>query len=59
MSCLPQDEFNATPLITACGNNKIDVAQFLIEKKANINYQNTVCLFQLILLPNSILFPQS
>ena len=44
---VPQDQFAATPLLTACERNKVDVAEYLITKKANINYQNKVinCLY--------------
>ena len=42
LSCLPQDEYAATPLITACGENKFEVVKFLIENAANINYQTKV-----------------
>ena len=34
-----------TPLLVACDKNKTEVAQYLIEKGANINCQNKVCFF--------------
>ena len=37
-----QDEYAATPLIAASGKNYIEVARFLVEHGANINYQNKV-----------------
>ena len=44
---VPQGPLAATPLLTACNENKVDVAEYLIIKKANINYQNKVinCLY--------------
>ena len=39
---VPQAEPCATPLLAACNHNKVDVAEYLITKKANINYQNKV-----------------
>ena len=40
--CSPQDEYAATPLIAASGENHIEVARFLVEHGANIDYQNKV-----------------
>ena len=44
---VPQGQVAATPLLTACFDNQVDVAKYLITKKANINYQNKVinCLY--------------
>ena len=42
LSYSPQDEYAATPLIAASGENHIEVARFLIEHGANIDYQNEV-----------------
>ena len=44
---VPQDQFAATPLLTACYDNKVDVASYLIQQRANLNYQNKVinCLY--------------
>ena len=44
---VPQDgQIAPTPLLTACNRNKVDVAEYLITKRANINYQNKVnCLY--------------
>ena len=44
---VPQSQIAPTPLLTACNHNKVDVAEYLITKKANINYQNKVinCLY--------------
>ena len=43
---VPQGQFAATPLLAACDHNKMDVAEYLITKRANINYQNKVnCLY--------------
>ena len=39
---VPQDQFAATPLLAACDENKVDLAKYLITKRANINYQNKV-----------------
>ena len=39
---VPQDQFAATPLIAACGENKLEVAKFLIQKGANMNLQTKV-----------------
>ena len=49
---VPQDQFAATPLLTACDNNKAEVARYLIQKRANVNYQTKVvgcfyCFFDL------------
>ena len=40
LSCSPQSEYAATPLIAASGKNHIEVARFLVEHGANVNYQN-------------------
>ena len=42
LSCSPQDEYAATPLIAACGENYIEVARFLVERGASMDYQNKV-----------------
>ena len=42
LSCSSQDAPFATPLIAASGKNHIEVARFLIEHGASINYQNQV-----------------
>ena len=42
LSCSLQDEYAATPLIAASGKNHIEVARFLIEHGASVNYQNKV-----------------
>ena len=42
MSCLPQDEYAATPLIAASVENHIEVARFLVEHGASINYRTKV-----------------
>ena len=44
---VPQSQIAPTPLLAACNENKVDVAEYLITKKANINYQNKVinCLY--------------
>ena len=39
---VPQDRFAATPLIAACDENKLEVAEFLIQKGANMDLQNKV-----------------
>ena len=42
LSCLPQGEYAATPLITASVENHIEVARFLVEHGAGINLPNKV-----------------
>ena len=42
LSCSPQDVPFATPLIAASSENHIEVARFLVEHGASINYQNQV-----------------
>ena len=42
LSCSPQGEFAATPLIAASDKNHIEVARFLIEHGASIDYQTKV-----------------
>ena len=45
---VPQDHLAATPLLTACGENHLQVANYLIHKGANINSQAKVvnnCLY--------------
>ena len=42
LSCSPQDEYAATPLIAASDKNHIEVARFLVEHGAIVNYQNKV-----------------
>ena len=39
---VPQDQFAATPLIVACGKNKLEIARFLIQKGANMDMKNKV-----------------
>ena len=39
---VPQDQFAATPLLTACEHNRLEVAKFLIQKEANVDLQNKV-----------------
>ena len=39
---VPQDQFAATPLIVACGNNKLEVAKYLLQKGANMDLRNKV-----------------
>ena len=45
--CVPQTKIASTPLITACENNHLEVAHYLIRKGANINYVTKVvnCFF--------------
>ena len=40
--CVPQDRFAATPLMAACDENKLEVANFLIQKGANMDLQTKV-----------------
>ena len=42
LSCSSQDAPFATPLIAASDKNHIEVARFLIEHDASVNYQNQV-----------------
>ena len=42
LSCLPQGKHAATPLLTASVENHIEVARFLIEHGASINYLSKV-----------------
>ena len=42
LSRSPQSEYAATPLITASGENHIEVARFLVEHGASVNYQTKV-----------------
>ena len=42
LSCSSQGEPFATPLMAASGINHIEVARFLVEHGASINYQNQV-----------------
>ena len=39
---VPQDQFAATPLMAACHENKLEVAEFLIQKGANMDLQTKV-----------------
>ena len=39
---VPQDEYGATPLITACTENRVEVVRLLAERGADINLQNKV-----------------
>ena len=43
---VPQDQIAGTPLLTACNENHLQVAKYLIEKGANMN-----CLTKVISLP--------
>ena len=43
MSFIPQTNDRSSPLIIACGNNHLQVAQLLIINGADIDYQNSVC----------------
>ena len=43
MSFIPQDQYRATPLIMACANKHLQVAQLLISNGADVDYQNSVC----------------
>ena len=57
LSCLPQDKFGATPLITASIENHIQVVRFLVESGASINKQNKVfdnlfCFHNLFTIPH-------
>ena len=64
LSCLPQDEYAATPLMTASEYNHIEVARFLVEHGAHINYRNKVfnnlffCFLNLLILLNLEMPPQ-
>ena len=42
LSCSPQEVYAATPLIAASDENHIEVARFLVECGASIDYQNKV-----------------
>ena len=42
LSCSPQDEYASNPLIAASDRNHVEVARFLVEHGASINYQNQV-----------------
>ena len=44
LSCSSQDEYADTPLIAASVENHIEVARFLLEHGASINYQTKVFL---------------
>ena len=50
LSCLPQDDTAATPLIIACGLIHIEVARFLVEHGADTNLQNKVHVLDISLL---------
>ena len=39
---VPQTKVAATPLMAACGKNKLEVAKFLIQKGANMDLKNKV-----------------
>ena len=57
LSCLPQEEPCATPLITASIENHIQVVRFLIQSGASINKQNKVfdnlfCFHNLFTVPH-------
>ena len=40
---MPRDKHGFTPLTAACEKNELEVARFLINKRATVNYQNKVC----------------
>ena len=40
---MPQDEYRATPLIAACDDKIVPVAQLLIDHGADVHYQDNVC----------------
>ena len=42
LSCSPQDDHADTPLIIASNQNHTEVARFLVEYGASINYQDKV-----------------
>ena len=42
LSCLPQDQFEGTPLMTACLEGHFKVTMFLINNGANVNVQSKV-----------------
>ena len=42
LSCSPQGEYASNPLIAASDENHIEVARFLIEHGASVNYQDKV-----------------
>ena len=42
LSCPLQDEYASNPLIIASAENHIEVARFLVEHGASINYQDKV-----------------
>ena len=50
---LLQDNHGATPLIVACGENRLEVVTFLIKNGADINLQTKV-IFTLFTFPQSI-----
>ena len=58
LSCSPQDEYAATPLIAASVRNRIEVAKFLVEHGANVNYQNQV-FFNHFLFSNLLFIPHT
>ena len=43
MSFIPQTVERSSPLEIACTNNHLQVAQLLISKGADVDYQNSVC----------------
>jgi hypothetical protein len=47
---VPQETTRATPLSAACDENRLDVASFLIEKGASIDYQNTVIIVSIVVV---------
>ena len=54
LSCSPQSDIATTPLIAASeSNHNIEVARFLVEHGANIDYQNKV--FDILLFSNLLI----
>ena len=45
LSCSPQNEYAATPLIIASDVNHIEMARFLVKHGASVNFQNQVFLY--------------
>ena len=50
LSRSPQDYFAASPLIAASGKNHIEVARFLVEHGASVNYQTKVFFYNLFFI---------
>ena len=56
---VPQDQYAATPLQTACVESQLQVASYLISRGANVNYNknivnNCLCYFVIISLLNMV-----